>query len=395
MSKFTRIPIAATLMIATALSPQAHAIYHGSEVGVEIDSHDKANAVVQVGYCTGTAIAPHWVITANHCMKHVTKPIAVHRSLERKKRNEHPRYWGKWYFHHPEADLTLVYLDKPFEHGPFAPLGAGKVAPSTPAEVYGWGAGTGQRLGYTTAQVVIDGWGSIGYRSRALFVTYDNNGYAGGGDSGGPLFVDNKLVGVLSSGNRTVSDFDEINGKLDWVKKTMAEGPHQAFAQRYPEEPLDGQKYHEEVVIEAPLIEALGVDENTSHAPQPPINTADETTPHPHTEDQESGTDQRSVSGTNPDKHQDNAPTTPPTRPENEVPPAPAPKPNPQESTPPHNLGEHNDASPSAGGNNDVDKQKLDNPQHHALIAVITAVVGILATLVAGIVHLLRTNRIF
>lgn len=201
MFRLTTAATAAALLIAApAGALESPHFADGSPEGSSVVSVRTANDDPADGVCTGTAISPHWVVTARHCMDHLPTPGGSVRVGEGD--DQRTIAVDSWQTA-PEGDIALLHTaeDMGLEH--YATVDTEVPEPETPGTVYGWsseGSGGSTRLPMTEA--TIDGPNPMALfdGKQALTVTLAEGAGIHGGDSGGPVFRDGKLTGVLSAG---------------------------------------------------------------------------------------------------------------------------------------------------------------------------------------------------
>jgi len=118
--------VAAAIAIAssTIVAPPAGAI-----AGGRVNNADSLALLILGGsQCSGTVIAPEWVVTAKHCVHQGNSAIFI------KKEN----YYPKEAVLHPKNDLALIRLDRPTSATP-TPLATSHLQPQERATVAGWG----------------------------------------------------------------------------------------------------------------------------------------------------------------------------------------------------------------------------------------------------------------
>ncbi|CAI2427880.1 Uncharacterized peptidase cgR_1176 precursor [Serratia proteamaculans] len=183
------------------------------------------------GYCTGSAISPSFILTAAHCLQSLdSKPITYSAGSVYVRYsngiNNHPgdtRHYAIKLHIAPVGDIGLIELTEPHEIGnnEYAPLNFTYPRPKSSPEyqsqegvLYGYG-GHGDDAGNNIdldalyrLKIIFNGnptctdysvYGGPGF----CFQGY--NGKAIRGDSGGPVFVNNQVVGILSAGDYIVS----------------------------------------------------------------------------------------------------------------------------------------------------------------------------------------------
>jgi hypothetical protein len=158
-------------------------------------SFDSAGTNVE---CTGSQIAASWVITAKHCNSTSLGSVRLGSSYlgtGGAVRSVAARYAA------PAGDVLLLKLATPY-YGSFVGLSGSFPATGTPATVYGWGdqsEGSGAMSYYLKAAGVSVVWQGVDNYGGPSVRTRSENGHPLGGDSGGPLIVNGKLAGVLST----------------------------------------------------------------------------------------------------------------------------------------------------------------------------------------------------
>lgn len=169
-------------------TPEAEAV-----VSVRVDDSDPED-----GVCTGTAIAPHWVLTARHCVEAAKKPAGSVRAGQ-----------GEMQFNYqidrwevaPRGDIALAHTVEEMQIGRFAEVA--EEVPSGEVNVYGWssdGSGGSTRLPMARATVRGSSPLALFDAPSALDVALQNGARIQPGDSGGAIFSGGKAAGVMSAG---------------------------------------------------------------------------------------------------------------------------------------------------------------------------------------------------
>lgn len=236
--------ICAATLLATGVgfsaTPAASALMN-SPLAKADDTTSRSVVQLAGGVCTGTLIAPEWVLTADHCANIIDRTPNM-RAVEVGEvaligpdfDNREERKITAVYSH-PTYDALLVKLDKPSTVIPAEVYSSTKEVPiGTNTVSYGWGDIVGEfdkKVGYQTGHVVSPVYSSaVGYENMLDGVNniLDGSGKAVTGDSGGPLFLTNgQLYGVLSGGSMyedsvdtpSTNVYSQVPKLLDWMNK--------------------------------------------------------------------------------------------------------------------------------------------------------------------------------
>ncbi len=190
------------------------------------------------GSCTGTAIAPHWVVTARHCMEMFTKPGGTVRTGEG---DDQRMYKVDRWEKAPRGDIGLVHTEEDMQLDHYAEISREELADGE-VTVYGWSSeGTGGATKLPVAKGEADT--SAGGDAPVLFdapsaavVSLKNGARIQGGDSGGPIFAGGKVAAVMSAGlfddpdNPSEEDLmsnpkvavTPVADQAEWIEKTIA-----------------------------------------------------------------------------------------------------------------------------------------------------------------------------
>ncbi|MDK8545179.1 trypsin-like serine protease [Corynebacterium pseudodiphtheriticum] len=220
----------AVLAAASFLSVFGTATATGLTNGTDVATTDTtAEGVVQVASCTGTVVAPQWVLTAQHCVEvpNLQRSVYVGTTREQQHREEN-KFTSDYAVWAPHGDVALVHVTDALPQRLIREVRHTPVSFGEQGRVYGWGTGTGETLQYARAAV---GKTSSGVRPQenqhgAFLVQYLDEATAGRGDSGGPLFVNGEVAGVTSfkapQGGGRYSLFASLHGLGDWIAQTTA-----------------------------------------------------------------------------------------------------------------------------------------------------------------------------
>ncbi|WP_042406568.1 trypsin-like serine protease [Corynebacterium jeddahense] len=162
-------------------------------VSVRVDDSDP-----EEGVCTGTAIAPHWVLTARHCVEAAKKPGGSVRAGQ-----------GEMQFNYqidrwevaPRGDIALAHTVEEMQIGRFAEVA--EEVPSGEVNVYGWSSdGSGGTTKLPSAKGEVRGESPLALfeAPTALDVALQDGARIQPGDSGGAVFSGGKAAGVMSAG---------------------------------------------------------------------------------------------------------------------------------------------------------------------------------------------------
>ncbi|MEH1123833.1 S1 family peptidase [Micromonospora sp. CPCC 206061] len=188
--------------------------------GSTVSSAPWAAAVFSGGSftCSGTIIAPNWVLTARHCVSGSmsVRVGSVLRSSGGVTRTVSASY-GRY-------DLALMRLSSSVSTS-YVTLASSDPPVGSTNSIYGWGmtcySGCGASSQLKTASVrvtstsVSDAYGGRAIRSTAI------NGNAWRGDSGGPEFYNGAQVGVASTANGVnIQNYGSVAFNRDWIRST-------------------------------------------------------------------------------------------------------------------------------------------------------------------------------
>lgn len=176
--------------------------------------------------CTGEAISADWVLTAGHCVKGDTG-MQVYYSNVTPARGENVVV-DKFYSQ-PGNDVALVHLSQSHPLSSYPTMTDGyQINTADAALIMGYGHRANDAVsdGLYQAKQKLLGSSSDTAGGPAIH-TQGVDGSANSGDSGGPLIVGGKIVGVASTVDRLpgasttgTSNYASVTSARSWIKRT-------------------------------------------------------------------------------------------------------------------------------------------------------------------------------
>ncbi|SEF30228.1 Trypsin [Amycolatopsis pretoriensis] len=239
----------AAAVLTTALAPAAWAapgVAHGSDVPpgqfgfvakLAMTKIPRPDGSTYSSYCTGSLIAPGWVLTTGHCFHDANRnrvsgkvpyPTTVTLGLVDEATESGIARRVTEVLQAKENDVALARLDTPVTAVP--PLNIGRAAPKVGQQLTlaGWGSTTGtnptpaSRMQQGTVAVAKVETTTVGVRGAAPEITTSACTY----DSGAPYFTGGELVAVEATGPDCPHAGIETASRADvlaaWVAKSTA-----------------------------------------------------------------------------------------------------------------------------------------------------------------------------
>lgn len=245
-----KFSIAAALAASLMIAPQAAAEpvsgdvpagdgdVHSKIIDGERVPNNRANpgAVVLSSYgsqfCSAVRISPRWVLSARHCDSTITGVYTQNvRSMTG------PKAGVRRVMNAPVGDTMLIELSDETP-GPIAAWTDSEPSRGETVNIYGYGKHQieNERPGayLKTANATVNYYYEGFYGGRSVSLSC-GNGCSMRGDSGGPMFANGRVAGVLSSGNaddssvpvhRRVSGYTTLKQNASWIQRTTGIAPN-------------------------------------------------------------------------------------------------------------------------------------------------------------------------
>jgi len=162
-------------------------------VSVRVDDSDPDD-----GVCTGTAIDPHWVITARHCVEAAAKAGG---SVRTGQGEDQKVFKVDRHEVAPRGDIALLHTTEDMGLSTYATVA--DTVPSGEVNIYGWSSdGSGGSTKLPAAEATVRGESPLALfdAPSALDVALNDGARIQPGDSGGAIFSEGKVAGVMSAG---------------------------------------------------------------------------------------------------------------------------------------------------------------------------------------------------
>ncbi|GAA1474273.1 trypsin-like serine protease [Corynebacterium felinum] len=191
-----------------ASAPAAHAV-----MGGRVNTHDNVALILLGGsLCTGTVVAPDWVLTARHCVHQGQSLIRINNQ------NHYPTQA----ILHPSDDIALLRLNHPTQVAP-AVLSDTHLQPGERGEVVGYGSTQGTIATAADATVQRRVHNLPAPLDRVTVIESQvTRGRIVQGDSGGPLFDDAGKLAAVQSGTTqpgTVAFHTPVAEHVNWISR--------------------------------------------------------------------------------------------------------------------------------------------------------------------------------
>ncbi|WP_394939724.1 S1 family peptidase [Psychromicrobium sp. YIM B11713] len=175
--------------------------------------------------CTGEAISASWVLTAQHCVDGISWMDVYYSNSTS---NPGTPVAADQVYGSPYGDVALVHLSSSHALSSYPTLASSYTPTSGDAGTimgYGLRANGVEPTGLYQASVQVLGSSTDAYNGKAVHVQ-GVSGASNHGDSGGPLIVGGKIVGVCSTGDvadpgsdtHAGSNYANLTDSRSWIK---------------------------------------------------------------------------------------------------------------------------------------------------------------------------------
>ncbi|HEX3781396.1 MAG TPA: trypsin-like serine protease [Pseudonocardiaceae bacterium] len=169
--------------------------------------------------CSGTVVAPSWVLTAGHCANKGGMSVRVGSlDLGGGKQVTVDQEQVS-----PNSDLALLHLASPVKV-PAVELATADPKVGAINEIYGWGMtapGSGPAQVLKVAKVKVTSLDCVDAAQGSAICSTGTNGSAYNGDSGGPEMAAGQEVGVCSTGDEDAKSqqYASVAANRTWIQQ--------------------------------------------------------------------------------------------------------------------------------------------------------------------------------